>query len=117
MLGIIRKDSVQKLTDPILTIDKSDSIKFTYKEEAEGKLPFLDTLIVKKEDGTIKLLVYRKSSHTDQYLNYNSQHPLHQKLGVKRTLYDRKDNSYWEKEDKVQVEQKVQAALQMCGCP
>ena len=92
VLEIIRKDSVQKLTYHIRTIDKSDSTKFTYEEKAEGKFPFLETFIVKKEDGTVKLLVYRKFTHTDQYLNYNSHHPLHQKLGVIRTLYDRKDN-------------------------
>ena len=99
---IVRKDSVQKLTDHINTIDKSESIKFTYEEETEGKLPFLDTLIVKKEDGTVKLLVYRKPTHTDQYLNYKSHHTLHQKLDVIRTLYNRKDNILTEEDDKQQ---------------
>ena len=80
MLEIVKKDGIQKLTDHINTIDKSGSIKFTYEEETEEKLPFLDTLIIKKEDGTVKLLVYRKTTHTDQYLNYKSHHPLHQKL-------------------------------------
>ena len=74
VLEIVRKDIVQKLTDHIKTIDESESIRFTYEEETEGKLPFLDTLIVKKEDGTVKLLVYRKPTHTYQYLNYKSHH-------------------------------------------
>ena len=117
VLEIVKKDGVQKLTDHINTIDKSGSIKFTYEEETEGKLPFLDTLIVKKEDGTVKLLVYRKPTHTDQYLNYKSHHPLHQKLGVIRTLYDRKDNLVTEEADKDQKEQIVQTALQLCGYP
>ena len=47
-------------------------------EESEGSLPFLDTLMVRKEDGTIKLLVYRKKTHPGQYLNFSSHHPLHQ---------------------------------------
>ena len=117
VLEIVKKDGVQKLTDHINTIDKSGSIKFTYEEETEGKLPFLDTLIVKKEAGTVKLLVYRKPTHTDQYLNYKSHHPLHQKLGVIRTLYDRKDNLVTEEADKDQEEQKVQTALRLCGYP
>ncbi|XP_072028073.1 uncharacterized protein [Amphiura filiformis] len=87
ILEVIQRDSVQQLTDHINQVDKSGSIKFTFEQESQGQLPFLDTLIVKKDDGTVKLLVYRKSTHTDQYLNYQSHHPLHQKLGVVRTLY------------------------------
>ena len=49
VLEIVRKDSVHKPTDHINTIDMSESINFTYEEETEGKIPFLDTLIVKKE--------------------------------------------------------------------
>ena len=82
ILEIIKKDNVQKLTDHIKQADKSGFIKFTYGQESEGSLPFLDTLIVRKEDGTIKLQVNRKPTHTDQYLNYQSHHPVHQKLGV-----------------------------------
>ncbi len=69
ILEIIKKDQVENLTDHINKVDKSDSIKFTFDKEAEGKIPFLDTQIVKKEDGSMKLQVYRKPTHTDQYLN------------------------------------------------
>ncbi|XP_072023392.1 uncharacterized protein [Amphiura filiformis] len=89
VLEIIQKDNTQKLTDHLNTIDPTGSIKFTHEEEDQGKIPFLDTLIVRKEDGSVKLLVYRKKTHTDQYLNFQSQHPP-SKLGVIRTLMDRK---------------------------
>ena len=88
-LEIVNKDCVEDLTDHINKVDESGSIKFTFEKESEGKLPFLDTLIVRKEDGSLKLLVHRKPTHTDQYLNYESHHPLHQKLGVIRTLIER----------------------------
>ncbi|XP_072020328.1 uncharacterized protein [Amphiura filiformis] len=117
ILEVIQRDSVQQLTDHINQVDKSGSIKFTFEQESQGQLPFLDTLIVKKDDGTVKLLVYRKPTHTDQYLNYQSHHPLHQKLGVVRTLYNRKDTIVTEEQDKEEEEKKIQEALQTCGNP
>ena len=88
ILEIVKKGQVKNLTDHLNTIDKTNSIKFTHEEEKSGKIPFLDTLIVRKPNGAIKLLVYRKPTHTDQYLHFNSEHPLHQKMGVVRTLFD-----------------------------
>jgi len=117
VLEIIKKDSVEALTDHINKVDETGSIKFTYEKETDGKLPFLDTLIVKKSDGSVKLLVYRKPTHTDQYLNYGSHHPLHQKLGVIRTLYDRMETIVTEQKDKEDEGKKVQEALKNCGYP
>ena len=117
VLEVINKNAVSKLTDHINQVDQSNSIKFTYEQEKDGTIPFLDTLIVRKSDGTVKLLVYRKPTHTDQYLSYESHHPLHQKLGVIRTLFDRKNNIVTEEEDKIQEEQKVKDALKPCGYP
>ena len=57
--------------------------------EVNGSIPFLDALIQRKEDGSVKVLVYRKKTHTDQYLNFTSHHPLQHKLGGIRALYDR----------------------------
>jgi len=49
----------------------------------------LDMLLARREDGHVKLLVYRKKTHTDQYLNFASHHPIQHKLSVIRTLIDR----------------------------
>ncbi|XP_072041288.1 uncharacterized protein [Amphiura filiformis] len=117
VLEIIQKDTTLKLTEHLNTIDPTGSIKFTHEEEDQGKIPFLDTLIVRKEDGSVKMLVYRKKTHTDQYLNFKSQHPLHQKLGVIRTLMDRKENIVTEEVDKREEERKIKNALMECGYP
>ncbi|XP_072043001.1 uncharacterized protein [Amphiura filiformis] len=69
VLEVVNKDSVERLTSHINQIDKTGNIKFTYETEVDHKIPFLDTLIVKKQDGSIKLLIYRKKTHTDQYLH------------------------------------------------
>ena len=42
-------------------------------EESNGDLALLDTFL-KWNNGEISVMVYRKPTHTDQYLHYNSQH-------------------------------------------
>ena len=82
VLEVIKDGQVQQLTDHLNTVDTTNNIKFTHEPEVEGVIPFLDILITKKDDGTVKLCVSCKMTHTDQYLNFESHHPLHHKLGV-----------------------------------
>ncbi len=117
ILAVVKKGQVQSLTDHINTIDATGNIKFTFEQEDAGKIPFLDTLIVRKEDGSVKLLVYRKSTHTDQYLSFQSHHPLHQKLGVIRTLLDRCYNIVTEESDQKKEVEHIEQALRKCGYP
>ena len=61
--------------------------------------------------------MYRKRTHTDQYLDFNSQHPLDQKLGVVRTLMNRKDNIVTEQKDREEEDQRIRKALAECNYP
>jgi len=117
VLEIIKRGQVHNLTEHLNAADSTDSIKFTHEEEKSGQIPFLDTLIIRKPDGSVKLLVYRKPTHTDQYLNFMSEHPLHQKMGVVRTLFDRMHSVVTEDEDKIHEENHIRAALGNCGYP
>ncbi|XP_072025294.1 uncharacterized protein [Amphiura filiformis] len=117
ILEIVNKEQVDNLTDHLNQSDPTGNIKFTYEKEQEGTIPFLDTLIVRKADGSVKLLVYRKVTHTDQYLNFESHHPIHHKLGVVRTLLDRMNSIVTEEEDRKQEEEKIKQALGRCGYP
>ena len=76
------------------------NIKFTAEEENNGELAFLDTLL-KRNNGKISVLVYRKPTHTDQYLHYSSHHQTSCKVSVVSSLFNRaysiitnKDDSY-----------------------
>ncbi len=65
------------------------SIRFTVEVERDGRLPFLDTLLQRRNDGSLDVTVYRKPTHTDRYLDFKSHHPSHVKRGLVRCLYDR----------------------------
>ena len=111
ILEIIEREKVEALTGHLNGIDKTNSIKFTHEPEKNGQIPFLDTLITRREDGSIKLLVYRKATHTDQYLSFQSHHPLQHKLDVIRTLLERNDSIATEGEDGKQEEEHIRTAL------
>ena len=67
---------------------QNKAIQFTMEKECDGKLAFLDVL-VKREDSGLGHTVYRKPTHTDLYLNRNSNHHPSQKFGIIRTLAER----------------------------
>ena len=102
--------------------DRSTSIstaltetQFTVEKESDGQLPFLDVLVTREEDGTISTSVYRKPTHTDQYLAFEFHHPMGHKRAAVRTLM------YWAEAlcssgvNWAQEEKHVQAALEKNG--
>ena len=71
----------------------------------------------RNEDGTLKLKVFRKATHTDHYLQYTSHQPLEHKLGVIRTLTHRANLLVTEDEDKSQEFSHIQKVLSVSGYP
>ena len=55
----------------------------------DGSIPFLDILITSQSDGTFTTKVYRKPTHIDLYLWWNSHHNLASKYSVINTLTHR----------------------------
>ena len=64
-------------------------IKFTLEREKDGKLPFLDTLVQRDENGHLKVSVYRKPTHSGRGLNFESHHSPGTKRGIISTLTTR----------------------------
>ena len=64
------------------------NIKFTMDEERNEELALLDTLL-KRNNGKISALVYKKPTHTDQYLHYISHHQTSYKKNVVSSLLNR----------------------------
>ena len=55
-------------------------------EESNGEIAFFDTLL-KQNNTEISVLVYRKPTHTDQYLHYSSHHQASCKESVVSYLF------------------------------
>ncbi|XP_072023436.1 uncharacterized protein [Amphiura filiformis] len=113
IMVIMDKAEVDMFTQHLNSVHPS--IKFTVEFESNNALAMLDTLITRTPDGKLVFSVYRKSTHTDQYLNFSSHQPLEHKLGVIRTLTHRaktlsSDSTLLEKEL-----DHVKKSLSICG--
>ena len=125
---VLRKDQAQSFTDYLNTVDEDikwmtegEVVKEVEVEGMENRmergLAFLDTLSVINEDGTIKTRVYRKETHTDQYLNFQSNHPLEHKRGVVKTLAYRAKPVVSEREDRRKELEHLRGVLKCNGYP
>ena len=70
-----------------------EKIKFTAEStRADGAMPFLDTLVTPRRDGSLETRVYRKPTHTNQYLQWDSHHAINNKYSIISTLLHRAKN-------------------------
>ena len=58
-----------------------ENIQFSLEEENCGKLPFLDTLIIRNDSGA-KFRVFRKTTNKEDYVHYLSAHSEKVKSGI-----------------------------------
>ena len=89
-------------------------IKFTMEEESNGELAFLDTLL-KQNNGEISVLVSRKPTHTDQYLNYSSHHQTSCKESVVSSLFNRAYSNITNKDDLHEENARIKQVLKENG--
>ena len=55
----------------------------------DGAIPFLNTIVKPEADWGLSITVYRKPTHTDQYLQWDSHHHLSAQFSVINTLIHR----------------------------
>ena len=117
ILNQINSGTTQTLTDHLNKQDPTGNIKFTNEEMQDLCLPYLDVKVIVNDDGTIRLQIYRKPTHTDQYLMFDSHHPLEHKLSVVRTLLNRKEEIVTDESDKLEEDKHIKTVLKACKYP
>ena len=96
---------------------QDEHIKFTIEREEDGKLPILDSLLTRTDYGTINISVYRKPTHTEQYLSCKSCHRLEHKKSVVNTLVHRAKSIITKPEDQENELKHISQALMANGYP
>ena len=95
-----------------------NNIQFTTEEpRPDGPLPFLDILITPDKDDRLDTTVYRKPTHTNQYLLWDSHHSTFSKYSVVGTLHHRAKTICSNNHLLQQEEELLSEALMNCNYP
>ena len=85
---VIKKNQKEAFLDHLNSLH--NSIQFISEDPGEdGSIPFLDMLAIPDEEGRLKTTVYRKPTHTNQYLHWDSHHAIPSKYSMIGTLLHR----------------------------
>ena len=96
----------------------NSNIQFTSEEPCEdGSIPFLDMLITPDEEGRLKTTVYRKPTHTNQYLHWDSHHAIPSKYSVTGTLSHRAKTICFGPLQLYKEEEHLYRSLEKCKYP
>ncbi|XP_026746572.1 uncharacterized protein LOC113507847 [Trichoplusia ni] len=87
IFAVVAWDALKDLTSHLNRVHAK--VEVTIEEEKEGKLPFLDVLVIREPNGRVTHTVYRKPTHTDRYLRADSHHHPSHLSSVPRTLLNR----------------------------
>jgi Reverse transcriptase (RNA-dependent DNA polymerase) len=86
---ILWEHSTEKLHEFLEHLNsQNQAIKFTMEVEEDSVLPFLDVKVT-RTGNSLSTSVYRKKTHTDRYLHFQSNHPVKTKIGVVKCLQNR----------------------------
>ncbi|KAI5692681.1 hypothetical protein M8J77_022402 [Diaphorina citri] len=112
---LIWKSGRQNLEDFLKYLNTCDEhIKFTMEIENDNKLPYLDTLVY-KENRRLVTTIYKKPTHSAQYITAQSNHPIHVKRGVIKTLTHRIHRLCMKEEDRKKELKELEKELKQNG--
>ncbi|XP_046869398.1 uncharacterized protein LOC124462049 [Drosophila willistoni] len=103
IFSIIHQDDIDKTLDTLNSFDRN--IKFTMELEDNGKLAYLDSLVIRRGN-ELKLKWYRKPTASGRIINFNSKHPKTMIINTARSCIQRMLNisdKIYHKETKMEI--------------
>ena len=95
-----------------------DNIKLQAENtKGDGSMPLLDTLLTPQSDGSLQATVYRKPTHTNQYLQWDSHHAISHNYSVISSLLHRAKDICSSKDLLEEEQTQIQRALSICKYP
>ena len=111
----IHNNHIQPLHDYLNSIHPD--IQWTKETEVNGRIAMLDVTIIRNADGTLDFDVYRKPTHTNQYIPFDSHQPLAHKQSTIHSLTRRAALIPSTDQNKELEMQRVKEALTLNGYP
>ena len=114
IIAALPENSLDYFLDYINNIN--NNFKFEIEKENNRSLAFLDLKITRLDDNTFKFNIFRKATHTGQYLNFNSHNPVCHKKAVASSLFNR-SKLVCSGKDKVEEDNIIKQQLKMNNYP
>ena len=89
VISAVSRNEVEHLLSHLNSVELS--LRFTLEHVKDRHLSFLDLNVSRGVQGNLEKSVYRKPTHTDKYLAFNSHHPICHKKSVAKTFLRRAD--------------------------
>ena len=114
-LVAIHNDHAEALFTHINSIHQD--IKWTKEDEVNNCIHMLDVNIQRQTDGSLSFDVYRKPTHTNQYIHFASHAPLDHKVSTIRSLTRRAAIIPSTQEARKNEDKRIKSALALNGYP
>lgn len=87
IFAVTNKNNISNILNALNTYH--NKLQFTIENEKDGRLAFLDVVVLRGQNGKLITDWYKKECSSDRILNYHSNHPYHQKINTAASFINR----------------------------
>ena len=112
---VVKREQVDALHEHLN--EQVSGVSFTVEKKQDGVLPFLDVEVKRNQNGSVGTTVFRKVTHTDKYLDFNSHHSRQHKESVIRSLVKRGNTFPSDEQERLREAKHIDGALRANNYP